>query len=56
MLTVFGTIYKVVAHLHTLEVATSWLVKGGKFVFHGLFHSNVGFLGLSALMSHLGLN
>jgi hypothetical protein len=52
MLTVFGTIFKVVSHLHTLEVATSWLLRGTK----ALFHSNVGFLGLSALMSHLGLN
>jgi len=52
MLSVFGTIFKVVAHLHTMEVAASWFVKGAKV----LFHSNVGFLGLSSLMSHLGLN
>lgn len=52
MLTIFGTIFKVVSHLHTLQVAATWLIKGAKF----LFHSNVGFLGLSSLMSHLGLN
>ena len=52
MLSVFGTVFKVVSHLHTLEVATSWLLKGTKV----LFHSNIGFLGLSSLMSHLGLN
>jgi hypothetical protein len=52
MLSVFGTVFKVVSHLHTIEVAGSWLIKGTKL----LFHSNVGFLGLSSLMSHLGLN
>ena len=52
MLSVFGTIFRVIAHLHTLQVATTWLLKGTKV----LFHSNVGFLGLSSLMSHLGLN
>jgi len=52
MLSIFGTVFKVVSHLHTLEVATSWLLKGTKV----LFHSNVGFLGLSSLMNHLGLN
>ncbi len=52
MLSVFGTIFKVVAHLHTLQVAAAWLIKGSKV----LFHSNVGFLGLSSLMSHFGLN
>jgi hypothetical protein len=52
MFTIFGTIFKVVAHLHTLQVAATWLARGTKV----LFHSNVGFLGLSSLMSHLGLN
>ena len=52
MFSIFTTILKVVSHLHTVQIAATWLVKGAKF----LFHSNMGFLGLSSLMSHLGLN
>ena len=48
----FGTIFRVVSHLHTLQVAATWLFKGSK----ALFHSNLGFLGLSSLMNHIGLN
>jgi hypothetical protein len=52
MFGLLGSVYRVVAHLHALQVAGSWLVKAGRF----LFHSNAGFLGLSALMNHIGLN
>ena len=52
MFSIFTTILKVVSHLHTVQIAATWLVKGAKF----LFHSNMGFLGLSSLMSHFGLN
>jgi len=52
MFGLLGAIYKVVTHLHALEVAGTWLVKGGRL----LFHSNAGFLGLNVLMNHIGLN
>jgi hypothetical protein len=52
MLSVFTNVWKLVSHLHTFEVAGLWLLRGGKAV----FHSNMGFLGLSVLLNHLGIN
>jgi len=44
--------FRVIAHLHTLEVAGRWLLKGG----HALMHSNFGLLGIDRLLSHFGIN
>jgi hypothetical protein len=52
MLSLFTNVYKVVSHLHTMEVAAQWAIKGGR----ALFHSNLGFLGLSTLLNHIGIN
>jgi hypothetical protein len=49
---IFNGAFKVIAHLHTLEVAGRWLLKGG----HALAHSNWGLLGIDRLLSHFGIN
>jgi len=44
--------FKVITHIHTLEVAGRWLIKG----FHVLSHSNWGLLGIDRILSHFGVN
>ena len=49
---IFNTVFRVITHVHALEVAGRWLWKGGQ----ALMHSNFGLLGIDRLLSHLGIN
>ena len=44
--------FKVIAHLHSLELAGRWLLKGGQ----AMAHSNFGLLGIDRILSHFGIN
>lgn len=50
--TLFNTVFRLIAHVHTLEVAGRWLWRG----VHAIAHSNFGLLGIDRLLSHLGIN
>ena len=51
MFSILNGLFRVIAHLHTLEVAGRWLIQGG----HALMHSNFGLLGIDRILSHLGI-
>ena len=52
MFAIFNTVFRVITHVHALEVAGRWLWKGGQ----AMMHSNFGLLGIDRLLSHLGIN